>query len=274
MRTLYRRKTFWRVFFGDTPTFSGTGRAEDVVPPRHLHHPDPPHHTTNTFITPPPSLPSSTAAGSLSTPPRPSHYLQQPQHPSPYHHRSTIATIMPPFSSRRRRCGGLGCPPPNHHRGGGRTTVQPPQPHLVVSGCDGATPWDVLSGQPPKTTTVVAAEPTVTTTAAPKWASDANIIMEDVCNISVWVKFHDIPITVFMEAGLSAVTKLGKPLMLNSYTAAMCTYSWGRASYARAMVELRADVELKDTIVVVPKFVGEGYSMRTIHVEYKWTPPR
>nr|GFC70153.1 hypothetical protein [Tanacetum cinerariifolium] len=28
----------------------------------------------------------------------------------------------------------LGCPPPNHHRGGGRTTVQPPQPHLVVSG--------------------------------------------------------------------------------------------------------------------------------------------
>nr|GEY91103.1 hypothetical protein [Tanacetum cinerariifolium] len=37
----------------------------------------------------------------------------------------------------------LGCPPPNHHRGGGRTTIQPPQPHLVVSSCDGATPWGV-----------------------------------------------------------------------------------------------------------------------------------
>nr|GEY54251.1 hypothetical protein [Tanacetum cinerariifolium] len=36
-----------------------------------------------------------------------------------------------------------GCPPPNHHRGGGRTTVQPPQPHLVMSSCDGATPWGV-----------------------------------------------------------------------------------------------------------------------------------
>nr|GEY80338.1 hypothetical protein [Tanacetum cinerariifolium] len=33
-----------------------------------------------------------------------------------------------------------GCPPPNNHCGSGRTTVQPPQPHLVVSGCDGATP--------------------------------------------------------------------------------------------------------------------------------------
>nr|GEU48216.1 putative zinc knuckle CX2CX4HX4C [Tanacetum cinerariifolium] len=36
--------------------------------------------------------------------------------------------------------------------------------------------------------------------------------------------------------------------------------SWGRSSYARAMIELRADVELKDTIVVVvSKLVGDGF---------------
>ncbi|GJX59063.1 hypothetical protein Tco_0290453 [Tanacetum coccineum] len=63
--------------------------------------------------------------------------------------------------------------------------------------------------------------------------------------------------------------------MLDSYTVAMCTYSWGKASYARSMVELRDDVELKYTIVViVPKFVGDGYIARTIHVEYKWTHPK
>ncbi|GJV78125.1 hypothetical protein Tco_1509709 [Tanacetum coccineum] len=58
------------------------------------------------------------------------------------------------------------------------------------------------------------------------------------------------------DDGLSAIaTKLGKPLMFDSNTAAICTNSWVRASYARAMVELRADVELKDIImVVVPKF--------------------
>ncbi|GKA86243.1 hypothetical protein Tco_0807954 [Tanacetum coccineum] len=51
-------------------------------------------------------------------------------------------------------------------------------------------------------------------------------------------------------------TKLNKPLMLDSYTAAMCTDSWSRASYARAMVKLQAEVELEDTIVVaVSKFV-------------------
>ncbi|GKC12037.1 hypothetical protein Tco_1008819, partial [Tanacetum coccineum] len=36
-----------------------------------------------------------------------------------------------------------------------------------------------------------------------------------------------------------------------------------------------ADEELKDTIVVaMPKLVGEGFNMCTIHVEYEWKPPR
>ncbi|GJW73642.1 alpha/beta hydrolases superfamily protein [Tanacetum coccineum] len=90
--------------------------------------------------------------------------------------------------------------------------------------------------------------------------SFATILKGDTSQKSVFftlVKFHDIPITVFMEDGLSVIaTKLGKPLMLDSYTAAMCTNSWGRGSYARAIVELRADVELKDTIM------------------YDWTPLR
>nr|GEV74242.1 hypothetical protein [Tanacetum cinerariifolium]GEV74503.1 hypothetical protein [Tanacetum cinerariifolium] len=44
------------------------------------------------------------------------------------------------------------------------------------------------------------------------------------------------------------VTKIGKPLMLDSYSDAMCTDSWVKASYARAMIELKADVKLRDTI--------------------------
>nr|GEW06751.1 hypothetical protein [Tanacetum cinerariifolium] len=48
-----------------------------------------------------------------------------------------------------------------------------------------------------------------------------------------------------------------------------------RSSYARAMIELWADVELKDTIMVaMPKRVGEGFYLCTIHVEYDWKPPR
>ncbi|GJW33345.1 hypothetical protein Tco_0053377 [Tanacetum coccineum] len=82
--------------------------------------------------------------------------------------------------------------------------------------------------------------------------------------------------TAFSEDDLSAIaTILGTPLMLDSYTFDMCIQSWGRSSFARAMIELRADVELKDTIMAaMPKLVGEGFYMCTIRVEYKWKPPK
>ncbi|GKG61442.1 hypothetical protein Tco_0619167, partial [Tanacetum coccineum] len=55
----------------------------------------------------------------------------------------------------------------------------------------------------------------------------------------------------FSEDGLNAIaTKLGTPLMLDSNTSDMCMQFWGRSSYARVMSELRADVELKDNLVV------------------------
>nr|GEY07420.1 zinc knuckle CX2CX4HX4C [Tanacetum cinerariifolium] len=48
-----------------------------------------------------------------------------------------------------------------------------------------------------------------------------------------------------------------------------------RSSYARAMIKLQVDVELKDTLVVaMPKLVGDGFYMWTIRVEYEWEPPR
>ncbi|GJV62800.1 hypothetical protein Tco_1473628 [Tanacetum coccineum] len=47
------------------------------------------------------------------------------------------------------------------------------------------------------------------------------------------------------------------------------------SSYARAMIELQDDVKLKNTIVVVvPKLVGEVFSMCTICIEYEWKPTR
>ncbi|GKG48212.1 hypothetical protein Tco_0510097, partial [Tanacetum coccineum] len=50
--------------------------------------------------------------------------------------------------------------------------------------------------------------------------------------------------------------------------------SWRRPSYARAMIELRADVELKNNIVaVMPKINEESYYTFNIHVEYEWKPP-
>ncbi|GKG25333.1 hypothetical protein Tco_0395961, partial [Tanacetum coccineum] len=42
------------------------------------------------------------------------------------------------------------------------------------------------------------------------------------------------------------------------------------SSYAKAMIELQADVELKDTIVMaMPKLSGEGFYTCTFHVKYE-----
>nr|GEX08019.1 copia protein [Tanacetum cinerariifolium] len=109
-----------------------------------------------------------------------------------------------------------------------------------------------------------------------KWHPDENILKEDVSTIPVWVKLYSVPVTAFSEDGLSLIsTKLGTPLMLDSYTADMCMPSLGRSSYARAMIKLRVDVELKDNIVdAMPKFTREGYYTFNIRVEYEWKPPR
>ncbi|GJT33491.1 copia protein [Tanacetum coccineum] len=91
-----------------------------------------------------------------------------------------------------------------------------------------------------------------------------------------FVKLYGVPVTAFGEDGLSTIaTKLGTPLMLDSYTSDMCMQSWGRSSYTRAMIELRADVELKDNIVVaMPKIKKDGHYICNVRVEYEWKPPR
>ncbi|GJS94303.1 hypothetical protein Tco_0801271 [Tanacetum coccineum] len=99
---------------------------------------------------------------------------------------------------------------------------------------------------------------------------------EDAGIVPVWVKLHGVPVTAFIKDGLSAIsTKLGTPLMLDSYTSDMCMQSWGRSRYARAMIELQTDVELKDNIVLnMPKITGDGFYTCNIRVVYEWKPPR
>ncbi|GJT35504.1 hypothetical protein Tco_0925923 [Tanacetum coccineum] len=47
------------------------------------------------------------------------------------------------------------------------------------------------------------------------------------------------------------------------------------SSYARFMIELRADVELKDNIIVaMPKITKEGHYTCNVRIVYEWKPPR
>ncbi|GJX85469.1 hypothetical protein Tco_0336243 [Tanacetum coccineum] len=68
------------------------------------------------------------------------------------------------------------------------------------------------------------------------------IIVEDVSNVPVWLKLHGVSVVVFIEDGFSVIaTKLDTSLIINSYTSNMCIQSWGRSSYARALIKIQAN---------------------------------
>ena len=61
-----------------------------------------------------------------------------------------------------------------------------------------------------------------------KWTPNSNLFKEDLTTVPIWVKFYDVPISAFTADGLSVIaTKLGTPLMLDSYASSMCLESWG-----------------------------------------------
>ncbi|GJZ75993.1 zinc knuckle CX2CX4HX4C containing protein, partial [Tanacetum coccineum] len=109
-----------------------------------------------------------------------------------------------------------------------------------------------------------------------KWTPTSNLLKEDLNSVPIWVKLHDILIVAFTADGLSAMaTKLGNPIMLDSYTSSMCLQSWGRMDYARALIDIRVDQELKEEMVIaIPNVEDDGEVLHSVRVEYEWKPPR
>ncbi|GKC22780.1 trichome birefringence-like protein 3 [Tanacetum coccineum] len=69
---------------------------------------------------------------------------------------------------------------------------------------------------------------------------------DTVMRVPVWVKLHKVPAVAYSEDGLSLIdTQIGNPIMLDAYTSSMCADEWGRMGYARALVEVCAEKELK-----------------------------
>ncbi|XP_071739508.1 uncharacterized protein [Rutidosis leptorrhynchoides] len=109
-----------------------------------------------------------------------------------------------------------------------------------------------------------------------KWMPKASLTKEDLSKVPVWVKIHDVSLSGFTEDGLSCIaSRIGKPMMLDSYTSTMCMDSWGRPNYARALIEVHAKQELKESLVVAtPSLDGKTQAKDEVKIEYEWRPPR
>ncbi|GJY62451.1 zinc knuckle CX2CX4HX4C containing protein [Tanacetum coccineum] len=107
------------------------------------------------------------------------------------------------------------------------------------------------------------------------WTPNTRLRKETITSAPIWVKLHNVPIVAYSKIGLSLITsQIGNPIMLDAYTSMMCQKSWGRNSYARALVEVSSLNPLQDSLVVAIPFPdGSGHSLESIEVDYEWTPP-
>ncbi|GJV89582.1 zinc knuckle CX2CX4HX4C containing protein [Tanacetum coccineum] len=109
-----------------------------------------------------------------------------------------------------------------------------------------------------------------------KWSMDTRLLKEELTRIPIWVKLHDVPIQVFEEDGISLIaTFIGKPVMLDSYTAPCVMIHGGRSSFARCLIKVNSEADLVDVVTIgIPSLSEDDFTKETIRVEYEWRPPR
>ncbi|GJX59611.1 hypothetical protein Tco_0291001 [Tanacetum coccineum] len=88
------------------------------------------------------------------------------------------------------------------------------------------------------------------------------------------VKDGVAPFVVDMTVEVKKLSSLEDTTVLGSFPP-LSTPVTTFGCYARVMIELQADVELKDSIIVdMPKIIGESHYICNFRVEYECKPPR
>ncbi|GKE31826.1 hypothetical protein Tco_1451148 [Tanacetum coccineum] len=88
-----------------------------------------------------------------------------------------------------------------------------------------------------------------------KWKPNISLTKDKVTKVPVWVKMHRVPTVSYSEDGLSLIgSQIGKPIMLDAFTSAMCVDPWGRIGFARALIEVSTEKELKEEVIMAVPF--------------------
>ncbi|GJW21715.1 hypothetical protein Tco_0032337 [Tanacetum coccineum] len=102
-----------------------------------------------------------------------------------------------------------------------------------------------------------------------KWSPNMTLSKDKVTKVPVWVKVHKVPVVAYSKDGLSLIaTQIGKPIILDAFTSAMCSEPWGRLGFARALIEVTAEKELKHEVTMAVRVVdGERHAMAKMKIE-------
>ncbi|GJS77179.1 integrase, catalytic region, zinc finger, CCHC-type containing protein [Tanacetum coccineum] len=76
-----------------------------------------------------------------------------------------------------------------------------------------------------------------------RWPPNVSLKCDEVTKVPVWVKLYNVPLVAYLEDRLSLIdTQVGKPIMLDAFTSSMRADSWGRICFARALIEVNAEL--------------------------------
>nr|GEW25381.1 DUF4283 domain-containing protein [Tanacetum cinerariifolium] len=94
--------------------------------------------------------------------------------------------------------------------------------------------------------------------------------------IPLWIKLFNLPLATWSSKGISATaSSLGKHVIMDQTTAKMYDEGVGRIGYARLLIEVNAQDNLKNIIEICYKNAKQKTSYsKYVNVVYDWMPPK
>ena len=104
-----------------------------------------------------------------------------------------------------------------------------------------------------------------------KWVDGNCLVKPEPNRRPLWVRIFNIPLEAWNVDGISRIaSRVGTPLIMDKFTADMCEKGYGRASFARVLVEVDASNGLVDSVEVWYRSFNRSMKLK---VEYAWQPP-
>lgn len=109
-----------------------------------------------------------------------------------------------------------------------------------------------------------------------RWGIDVCLDKTEPVKLPVWVKLLNVPLEAWSDKGISSLAScLGKPIIMDEVTTNVCKTGTGRLGFARVLIEINAEKQLKDVIEVAYRKKDASISMtKYVQVEYDWKPTR
>ncbi|GKB40393.1 zinc knuckle CX2CX4HX4C containing protein, partial [Tanacetum coccineum] len=103
-----------------------------------------------------------------------------------------------------------------------------------------------------------------------KWEPGLCMSKLDTYKLPLWVKIYDFPLEAWNIEGISRnASRIDVPIIMDKITTSICEKPYGRAFYARVLVEVDAAKGLVDSVEIWYKNLGKSM---ILNVEYIWRP--